>query len=97
MNNKPRQITSDIAGRLKKIRSGVVYSSVTSVISELLQNCQRAKAENIFCEFQYDTLTITDDGVGCKDSDDLFTLDKSAWETTSEGFGEGFTCVYTRQ
>jgi hypothetical protein len=94
MNNKPRQITSDIAGRLKKIRSGVVYSSITSVISELLQNCQRDKAKNIFCQFQHDTLTITDDGVGCNNPDDLFTLDKSAWESTSEGFGEGFSSVY---
>jgi hypothetical protein len=95
LSNTTRQITSDIAGRLKKIRSGVVYTSITSVISELLQNCQRAKAENIFCEFHDNILVITDDGKGCKNPDDLFTLDKSVWESTDDGFGEGFTSVYT--
>lgn len=92
---KQCQITSDVANRLKKIRSGVVYSSITSVISELLQNCQRAKAENIGCQLKDGSLIITDDGTGCKTPEDLFTLDKSVWDTTTEGFGEGFTSVYT--
>jgi len=90
-----RQITSDVVSRLAKIRQGVVYNSITSVVSELLQNCQRAKAKTIHCFIKDNYLTIIDDGVGCKDPDELFTIDRSAWDSTNEGFGEGFTSVYT--
>lgn len=92
---KAKVITSDVTSRLAKIRSGVVYNSITSVISELLQNSQRAKAKTIQCTIRDNVLTIIDDGVGCQDPNDLFTIDKSVWESTDEGFGEGFTSVYT--
>lgn len=87
-------ITSNVYNRLLKIRQGVVYDSVTSVIGEILQNCQRAKAKNIKCTTYDDAIVITDDGVGCKNPSTLFTLDQSEWGSTTEGFGEGFTSVY---
>lgn len=84
-------ITSDVKSRLKKIRSGVVYGHLHSVIDELIQNCQRANATEVHIRLNGPSLTVKDNGSGCKDPSLVFTLDKSGF---GYGFGEGFTSVY---
>ena len=44
------EVRSNIAGDIVKIRKGVVFKEYATVIDELLQNCQRAKAKNIRIE-----------------------------------------------
>ena len=77
-----------------KIRKGVVFKEYATVIDELLQNCQRAKAKNIRIEVLGNRLVIVDDGVGCADPQDLFEKNTSAWVDEDEAFGEGFFSVF---
>ncbi len=85
-------VKSDIVGRLKKIRDGVVYSNVLTFIFELIQNCQRAKATRVDIYVYDDRIDIIDNGIGCEDPEVLFTLDVSGFKV---GFGEGFSSIYT--
>ena len=86
------EIRSNIAGRLRKIREGVVYQNITSVIGELAQNSQRAKANTVTIELHDDYLMFADDGVGCDDPQVVFELDYSGFGI---GFGEGFSSVFS--
>lgn len=87
------EIRSNIAGRLKKIRKGVVYQSVTSVLGELGQNSQRAGATEVDVTLVGDQLIFEDNGKGCDDPQTVFELDTSGWGI-SEAFGEGFSSVF---
>lgn len=86
------EIRSNIAGRLRKIREGVVYQNITSVIGELAQNSQRAKANKVIIELHDDYLLFADDGVGCDEPQAVFELDYSGFGI---GFGEGFSSVFS--
>lgn len=94
--NKMRtvEVRSNIAGDIMKIRKGVVFKEYATVIDELLQNCQRAKATYVEVECQGNMLKIVDDGVGCKDPQSLFEKNTSAWAEEDEAFGEGFFSVF---
>lgn len=88
------EVRSNIAGDIMKIRKGVVFKEYATVIDELLQNCQRAKAKNIKIEVLGNRLVIEDDGVGCADPQALFEKNTSAWMNEDEAFGEGFFSVF---
>lgn len=88
------EVRSNIAGDIAKIRKGVVFKEYATVIDELLQNCQRAKAKNIRIEVLDNRLVIEDDGVGCADPQALFEKNTSAWLNEDEAFGEGFFSVF---
>lgn len=82
-------ITIDVVSKLKKIYEGKTFSDSLVVITELFQNSQRAKAENVHVCVGENRISFKDDGCGCKDPKDIFTLDHSSWESTDEGFGIG--------
>lgn len=88
------EVRSNIAGDIVKIRKGVVFKEYATVIDELLQNCQRAKAKNIRIEVLDNRLVIEDDGIGCADPQALFEKNTSAWMNEDEAFGEGFFSVF---
>ena len=83
-------IKSNTAGKLNKMINGTVFSSEVVFIKEFLQNAQRAKASIVRITVDEDSIIFTDNGKGCKKPSNLFTLDLSEWESTSEGFGIGF-------
>lgn len=85
-------IDSDITGRFKRILAQLEFESELTFLTELLQNCQRAQATTVSITHTEDRLSITDNGTGCQDPKDLFTLDLSGFGV---GFGEGFSSVYT--
>ena len=88
-------IRSNLVNRIKKIREGKVYGSKVGFVAELIQNAQRAKAKNIWIDVGESTFTIEDDGKGCKNPEDVFTLDCSGWgEDVVSPFGEGFASVF---
>lgn len=80
--------------RLKKIRAGVIYDSITTVIDELLQNCQRSfmvsktKQPVIDIIAEDDKIIIRDNGKGCEDPQDIFEFETSGWDI-SDAFGQG--------
>lgn len=91
------QIKSNTLGKLKKIKDGTVFSNEYMFIREFLQNSQRSKSKivNIVIEDGY--ISFEDNGVGCSNPENLFTLDLSDWESTDEGFGIGFwSCLAYR-
>ena len=88
-------LTSNIANRVKKIREGVVYTERTAFVAELIQNAQRAKAKNIWVDVSDGYFSIKDDGEGCADPGNVFTLDLSGWgQDVHSPFGEGFSSVF---
>ena len=84
------EIKSNTLGKLNKIKNGSVFSNQYIFVKELLQNSQRGKAKNVYITLKDNFISFTDDGIGCKDPQSVFTLDKSEWVTTDEGFGIGF-------
>lgn len=89
------QLTSNIQGRIKKIREGVVYQAWTAFVPELIQNAQRAKAKNIIITTRPGYFCIEDDGRGCPDPKLVFTLDLSGWDSDVYApFGEGFSSLF---
>jgi len=98
------EIRSNIGGRLKKIRDGVVFGAVTSVIGELGQNGQRAIAQAIregklpdmgAGELRVlvteDSIMFLDNGCGCSDPQVALELDTSGFGV---GFGEGLSSIF---
>lgn len=83
------EITSNVIGKLKKIKDGISFSDNLVVVTEIIQNSQRAKAKNVHISLKGDTLTFKDDGCGCKKPENILTLDYSEWDSTDEGFGIG--------
>lgn len=84
------KIKSNTLGKLSKIREGTVFSNEYTFVKELLQNSQRGKSKVVNITVGDDFVIFEDNGIGCKDPESLFTLDKSEWITTDEGFGIGF-------
>lgn len=84
------EIKSNTLGKLNKIKNGSVFSNQYIFVKELLQNSQRGKAKNVYITLGDNFISFVDDGIGCKDPESVFTLDKSEWITTNEGFGIGF-------
>jgi len=88
------QIRVNTFNRLKKIRAGVVYESITTVMDELLQNCQRSfvvsetKNPVIDIVAEDTTIIIRDNGKGCSDPQSIFEFETSGWEI-SDAFGQG--------
>lgn len=87
------QIKSNTLGKLQKIRGGNVFDSPLIFIRELLQNSQRSKASNVDFTVYDDKIIIKDDGCGCNNPENVFTLDLSSWESTTEGYGIGFWSI----
>lgn len=94
-------IQSDVKGRLKKIREGLVYSKRAVFVRELVQNSFRSFNEmkdeirternKIWITIDGEEFTIRDNAKGCADHEELLTLDRSGFGI---GFGEGFTSIY---
>ncbi|WP_279145956.1 MULTISPECIES: hypothetical protein [Clostridium] len=89
-NNNTVEIKADVKSKLDKIRNGSVFSSKTTFITELLQNCSRANASIVKIYVENDTYTVIDNGCGLKNPENILTLDSSSWASTKEGFGMGF-------
>ena len=89
------KIVSDTGAKLKKIKEGSVFDSQECFVLELLQNSLRAKANVVNIDFNYkdNIFRFKDNGVGCKNYKNLFTLDSSDWQSTKEGFGIGFWSI----
>lgn len=83
-------IKSNTLGKLQKIKNGNVFDTPLIFIRELLQNAQRSNSKNVNFTIWDDIFRITDDGCGCKNPENVFTLDLSSWESTNEGYGIGF-------
>lgn len=83
--------------RLKKIRKGIVYESIETVLDELLQNCQRAFKSGIVDDpiidlvIGEDYLILRDNGIGCDDPQSVLEFETSAWdeEDVPNAFGQG--------
>ena len=88
------QVRSNVWGELNKIRNGVVYGEVSSVIVELLQNAQRSKATKVDVKLRGNELRVRDNGIGCKDPQMIFEKDTAGWDDESEAFGEGFFSTF---
>lgn len=84
------EIKSNTFGKLSKIREGSVFSNELIFIKEFMQNAQRGKSKELRITMTTEYIRFKDDGIGCKNPDNVFTLDKSEWSTTDEGFGVGF-------
>lgn len=86
------KIESNTKGKIQKILNGTVFGDQYTFITEFLQNAQRSRAKNIMFDTDINDgcLVVSDDGCGCKDPSNVFTLDLSDWESTDEGFGIGF-------
>lgn len=86
-------VTINVINEMKKLRTNV-YSDRYTWVDELVQNCQRAKANHINVTVTDDKIIIQDDGIGCTDPNSLFEKNVSGWDaytTTNENpFGEGF-------
>ena len=78
INTSSVQVCVNTFNRLKKIRNGVVYDSITTVIDELLQNCQRTfiigNVENPTIDIivNAEAIIVRDNGNGCKDPQSVF-------------------------
>lgn len=84
------QVKSNTFGKLSKIREGTVFSNELIFVKEFLQNSQRGKSKDVYIDINSEGITFFDNGIGCKNAENIFTLDKSDWETTDEGYGVGF-------
>ena len=88
------EIRSNILGDIAKIRRGVVFKNHATVVDELLQNCQRAKAKNVSVTIKGSKMVVEDDGMGCLDPQAIFEKNTTAWGNEDEAFGEGFFSVF---
>jgi hypothetical protein len=86
------QIKIDLAAHLQQVATRT-YTDSQAYLTELIQNSQRSKAQNVFIETTDNSVTITDDGIGCKDYNDLLTLAHSGWTDVYDPFGQGFWSV----
>lgn len=84
------EIKSNTIGKLNKIRNGQVFTEPLTFIKEFIQNCQRSKANTLNINIEDNYIEFIDDGKGCKRPSNVFTLDLSSWDSTTEGFGIGF-------
>jgi hypothetical protein len=88
------QIKVNTYNRLRKIRQGIVYGNIETVLDELLQNCQRSfkvsKTETPVIDVVVgkDYFIIRDNGSGCEDPQSIFEFEKSGWDIQS-AFGQG--------
>lgn len=86
------QIGIDLPAQLRRYRSGEVCTR-SAAIAELVQNAQRAGATRL--DFVYDAghLNVSDDGSGCGDAADYFTIARSGWSRKvveeERPFGQG--------
>lgn len=87
------EIKSNTIGKLQKIADLKVFTDILTFVKEVLQNCQRARAKNVFVTVEDGLFRISDDGTGCR-PEALLTLDYSEWDSTKEGFGIGFWSVF---
>jgi hypothetical protein len=75
------------------------FTNSTSALGEAMQNARRAGANSVTFDFnaKKKILTITDDGSGIPDFQDLLTIAKSGWNEATEKqerpFGIGFMAV----
>ena len=84
------EIKSNTFGKLMKIKEGTVFSNEYMFVKEFLQNAQRGKTKELYITVTENYIRFKDSGIGCKNPNSVFTLDKSEWSTTDEGFGIGF-------
>lgn len=88
------QITVDTAALLQKL--GYAFSTKTTLIAELMQNCRRAGADRIEIQFSGDSgeLVISDNGEGIQSFSKLLRLASSGWNQTTQSeehpYGMGF-------
>ena len=90
------EVRGNIMGDIMKIRKGVIFQDVKTVVDELVQNSQRAEASKIEVQLLHDRLTLRDDGVGCEDPQVVFEKSTTAWgnDASEEAFGEGFFSAF---
>ena len=87
------EIRINVINEMKKLRKNT-YSNKYTWVSEIIQNCQRAKASEVNVKVDPDKVSITDNGIGCTDPNMLFEKNVSGWDynttITENPFGEGF-------
>lgn len=76
-----------------KIRQGY-FTSINTIIDEICQNAQRAKADRLVIRFRQNSIEISDNGVGCESLEALLTKSQSGWSQevmeNQNPAGEGF-------
>lgn len=86
------QIGIDLPAQLRRYRSGEVCTRSTA-IAELIQNAQRAGATRLDFKCEEGVLSVSDDGTGCRDAADYFTIARSGWSRevveNERPFGQG--------
>jgi hypothetical protein len=98
-------ITVDV-GRLLTDVGSSLYKSGGTILDELVQNAQRAKAKNLeitlvqgYSDGDISVLEIRDDGKGLKKAQDLLKLASSGWDkgvvASDQPFGMGFWSTVT--
>jgi hypothetical protein len=93
------QVQIDEAGALRNQRHA--FSHRFTLVTELLQNARRARAQHIDVHYDAEALrlVVQDDGVGLSDFQKLLTFHQSGWDeevvSMERPFGLGFTkCLY---
>ena len=90
-------IKVDVVGQIRLFRTAT-FPDKYPFIEEAIQNSQRSKATEIDFWFKENQLVITDNGIGLKSPQDLFTIAHSGWDEETKRdqkpFGIGFfSCV----
>lgn len=89
------EVRGNIMGDIMKIRKGVIFQDVKTVVDELVQNSQRAGASKIDVKLKTDRLVLKDDGKGCPDPQVVFEKSTTAWGNEhDDAFGEGFFSAF---
>jgi len=89
------EVRGNIMGDIMKIRKGVIFQDVKTVVDELVQNSQRAGASKIEVTLKEDSLVLKDDGKGCPDPQVVFEKSTTAWGNEhDDAFGEGFFSAF---
>jgi len=87
------EIKIDLRRHIKNMREQ--FQDRLRWVSEFIQNAQRSGASKITFDLSPSSVSVWDDGCGCPDPDDLFTIAASGW-TNLQGespFGTGFFSV----
>ena len=98
MKKENLEIKVNIMNQLKMLRQ-TTFKDPLTVLDEIIQNAQRAKAKNVYVTYDSETLTIENNGKILKNPQFLFSMGESDWDEevteTEKPFGMGFFSVIT--
>lgn len=100
MNKFDVKVKINVLNQLRLLRNSTFKDKLT-FLDEIIQNAQRAKAKNVFIEYESynDIMIIENDGQILKNPQVLFSMSDSGWDddvkNTENPFGVGFFSVIT--